>query len=470
MQRALLLFTKVPNPGRVKTRLTGAHGLTPADASDLYSAILLDIFDIMKNLAQSMSVRLYVAYWPENEGSTIRELFGPEQEAKVSFFPQDEKETTAGRIAMALKTAFNDGTDVAALVFGDQAELDEKLLHETFEALEVAASGKEQHLVLGPTCDGGTYLIGLTSGLATWLYSSIDCTSSSKAVSKLIVQARASNLPLTVLEDRVDLDDIDDLNLLKKKTLVSHPRTEAKLKTLPSVSSQESESEVSVVIPTLNEEKSLEATILPIRAQPCTTEIIVVDGGSSDRTLEVANQLADRVIVSSRPGRQHQENLGAMGARGRILLFLHGDAIVPPTLLRSITTSFQNAEVVAGGAHLMYSPPDRFRYRALCAFRDMVSNILGISGMGSSFFIRRETFWLLGGFDEKMNEEAVDMCKRLRGHGKHIMLNEVVQTSARRYERAGFSKTVFAWGLTVVLSYIGVRAVPIEKYVWRIVR
>lgn len=197
----------------------------------------------MKNLAQSMSVRLYVAYWPENEGSTIRELFGPEQEAKVSFFPQDEKETTAGRIAMALRTAFNDGTDVAALVFGDQAELDEKLLHETFEALEVAASGKEQHLVLGPTCDGGTYLIGLTSGLASWLYSSIDCTSSSKAVSKLIVQAGASNLSLTVLEDRVDLDDIDDLNLLKKKTLVSHPRTEAKLKSLPSVSSQESESE-----------------------------------------------------------------------------------------------------------------------------------------------------------------------------------------------------------------------------------
>ncbi len=139
MQRALLLFTKVPNPGRVKTRLTGAHGLTPADASNLYSAILLDIFDIMKNLAQSMSVRLYVAYWPENEGSTIRELFRPEQEAKVSFFPQDEKETTAGRIAMALKTAFNDGTDVAALVFGDQAELDEKLLQETFQALEVAA-------------------------------------------------------------------------------------------------------------------------------------------------------------------------------------------------------------------------------------------------------------------------------------------------------------------------------------------
>jgi uncharacterized protein len=470
MQRALLLFTKVPDPGRVKTRLTGAHGLSPADASNLYSAILLDIFDIMKNLAKSMDLRLYVAYWPANEGSNIRQLLRPDEDTNVTFFPQDEKETTAGKIAFAFRTAFNDGADVAALVFGDQAELDEGLLQETFQTLEAAADKGSKYLVLGPTCDGGTYLIGLTSDLAAWLYESIDCTSSSKAVSKLIVQAKASNLPLTVLDDRVDLDDIDDLKLLRKKTRTSHPRTDTMLRNLPTAISQESESEVSVVIPTLNEEESLEATILPIRAQLCSTEIIVIDGGSSDGTLEVANKLADRVIVSRRAGRQHQENLGAMGARGSILLFLHGDARIPPTLLRSIKTSFQNPEVVAGGAHLMYSPPDRFRYRALCAFRDMVSKILGISGMGSSFFVRRDTFWLLGGFDEKMNEEAVDMCKRLRGHGRHVMLDEVVQTSARRYEKTGFMKTVFAWALTVVLSYIGVHAVQIEKHVWRVVR
>ena len=118
----------------------------------------------------------------------------------------------------------------------------------------------------------------------------------------------------------------------------------------------------------------------------------------------------------------------------------------------------------------MYSSPERFRYRALCVLRDMGSKVLAISGMGASFFIRRETFELLGGFDEGMNEEAVDMCKRLRGLGKHIVLDEVVRTSARRYESSGFIRTVFAWAFTIALSYFGIHAVPIEKYLWRVVR
>ena len=62
----------------------------------------------------------------------------------------------------------------------------------------------------------------------------------------------------------------------------------------------------------------------------------------------------------------------------------------------------------------------------------MGSRILQISGMGSAFFIRRDTFRLLWELDEEMNEEAVDMCKRLRAVGRHVILDEVVPSSARR--------------------------------------
>jgi glycosyltransferase A (GT-A) superfamily protein (DUF2064 family) len=430
----------------------------------------MDIFDIMKELAELMTIRLYVCYAPQNEGTKIRELLGTGEPAKVSFFSQNEKNTTAQRIAVALNTALSDGSDIGVIVFGDQPELDKGLLFEAFRALERAAVRKEQHIVLGPTCDGGTYLIGLTSGLVSWLHSSIDCTNTSKAVSKLVAKAQTAGLPFTLLSERADLDDPDDLRRLKNQPLSNYPRTLAMVKRLPSIWPEEGKNFVSVIIPTLNEEKTLEATILSVRASPSRSEIIVVDGGSDDGTLEIANRLADRAIITSRPGRQHQENVGAKGAKGDVLLFLHADTIVSPTLLQNITASLQDQEVVAGGAHLMYSSPERFRYKALCVLRDVGSKMLAISGMGSSFFIRRETFQMLGGFDEGMNEEAVDICKRLRGLGKHIMLDEVVKTSARRYESSGFVRTVFAWAFTIALSYFGIHAVPVEKYLWRVVR
>jgi glycosyltransferase A (GT-A) superfamily protein (DUF2064 family) len=470
LQKALLLFTKVPQPGRVKTRLLGPHGLSPTKASDLYSAILADIFDIMAELAKSKAVRLYVCYTPQNEEDRIRELLDDHKSVGASFLPQNEEATIAQRISIAFDTVFNRGSDVIVMIFGDQPQLDLKLLLEAFQTLEGAAKRKEQRLVLGPTCDGGTYLIGLTSGLAGWLHSSIDCTSTSKAVSKLLAKAQAVNVSFTLLDERIDLDDLGDLTLLRTRPPINYPRTVAILKTLPSQYTQDMSSVVSVIIPTLNEERTLERTIESVRANRYASEIIVSDGGSRDHTLEIANRLADRVIVTSHRGRQHQENMGARGAKGDTLLFLHADTVIPPTMLGNIITVFQDPGIVAGGAHLMYSSPGRFRYRALCVLRDLGSRILGISGMGSSFFIRKETFQLLYGFDEGMNEEAVDMCKRLRALGKHIMLDEVVQTSARRYERSGFIQTVLAWIITISLSYFGVRAVPIEKYLWRVVR
>jgi glycosyltransferase A (GT-A) superfamily protein (DUF2064 family) len=470
LQKALLLFTKVPQPGRVKTRLLGLHGLSSTKASDLYSAILADIFDIMAELAKSKAAQLYVCYTPQNEEEGIRELLDDHKPVGASFLPQEEEATTAQRIAIAFDTVFDRGSDIVVMIFGDQPQLDLQLLLEAFQTLEGAARRKEQRLVLGPTCDGGTYLIGLTSGLAGWLHTSIDCTSTSKAVSKLLAKAQAVNVSFTLLDERIDLDDLDDLMLLMTRPPINYPRTVTILKTLPSQFTQDMSSVVSVIIPTLNEEQTLERTIESVRANPYPSEIIVSDGCSDDRTLEIANRLADRVIVTGRHGRQHQENLGAKGAKGGTLLFLHADAVIPPTMLENMMKALQDDKIVAGGAHLMYSSPRRFRYRALCVLRDLGSRILGISGMGSSFFIRKETFRLLYGFDEGMNEEAVDMCKRLRALGKHVMLDDVVHTSARRYERLGFVQTVLAWFITISLSYFGIRAVPIEKYLWRVVR
>ncbi len=471
MRKALILFTKVPRPGRVKTRLTGTNGLSPETASSLYTAVLKDIFEMMK-LTQTrlIETQLYVSYSPRDEEPEIRKLLCESKVTEALFFPQTEEATTAQRIALAFDKAFDDENEVAVMIFGDQPELDQELFLEAFQTLERSVGMGEQRLVLGPTCDGGTYLIGLTSGLANWLHTSIDCTYTSKAVSRLVVKARAAALPFSLLDERIDLDDLHDLELLREQGPDNYRNTSSVLKTLPSISADRTEDGIAVIIPTLDEEKALESTIMSIRGQPHLSEIVVVDGGSSDRTLELANLLADRVIITSHPGRQHQENVAANGAKGDVLLFLHADTVASPTLLQSIAQSLQDQTVVAGGARLIYSPPERFRYKALGALRDLGSRMLQISGMGSAFFIRRDAFRLLGGFDEEMNEEAVDICKRLRTLGRHVMLDEVVKGSARRYEQNGFATTLLAWIFTIALSYVGIRAVSIEKFVWRIVR
>jgi GT2 family glycosyltransferase len=158
-----------------------------------------------------------------------------------------------------------------------------------------------------------------------------------------------------------------------------------------------------------------------------------------------------------------------MGAKGDIVLFLHADTLVSPTLLQNIGKTLIDPDVVGGGARLAYVP-HRLRYRALCALRDRVSQRLGIFGMGPSFFVRRRLFHDVGGFDKEINEEGVDMSKRLRRHGRLVMLDEIVQASARRYERSGFLKTLCAWGFTVALSFMGIHGSSIEKYIWRVVR
>ena len=469
MNQALLLFTKVPEPGRVKTRLTeGENALSPEDACKLYSAILLDVIGVLADVANAVNARLYVAYTPPEREDEIRQILS-ERTVPVSFFAQ-EGGTTSERIVHAFQTAFANGEDVAVLVFGDQPALSKQVLLDAIQALQPSAKGENPHLVLGPTCDGGTYLIGLTSKLRSWISGAIDCTNSSKAVSRLVLRSFSGQLPCTLLEELIDLDDLLDLELLLSKPPMNSPRTVKVLESLKKGRMSSAGTEISVVIPTLNEEGTLERSIRSLRAQLLPPkEIVVVDCGSHDRTLQIANESADRVVIVNRCGRGYQENVGAMGAKGDILLFLHADTLVSPTLLQSIAKSLVDPNVVGGGARLAYVPR-RLRYRALCALRDRVSQRLSIFGMGPSFFVRRRLFHDVGGFDEEINEEGVDMSKRLRMHGRLVMLDEVVQTSARRYEHSGFFKTLCAWGFTVALSFLGIHGGSIEKHIWRIVR
>jgi len=203
---------------------------------------------------------------------------------------------------------------------------------------------------------------------------------------------------------------------------------------------------ISVVIPALDEEASLPATIRSCReAGEC--EVIVADGGSGDGTMEVARRLADRVVAAD-PGRARQMNAGAASARGDVLLFLHADTLLPPCGLDAIRHALRDPNVVGGAFRVALRPsPGAGTYvRTMLALTGRMINLRSAvtrSRTGDqSVFLRAEAFRKLGGYPGIPLMEDVELSRAMRRTGRTVLLPQRVVTSGRRWEAWGPVRTV----------------------------
>ena len=211
---------------------------------------------------------------------------------------------------------------------------------------------------------------------------------------------------------------------------------------------------ISIIIPALDEEESIAPAIRSCReAGPC--EVIVVDGGSRDRTVEVARGAADAAISASR-GRAVQMNAGAAVARGEVLLFLHADTLLPVGSVASVLGALRDPAVI-GGAF-------RVRLAASSGAGPYVRATLGITGRmigaragvaraftgDQAIFVRAEAFRSLGGYPEIPLMEDVELSRRMRRAGKTVLLPLRVESSGRRWEAWGPLRTVlFMWRIRI---------------------
>ncbi len=199
--------------------------------------------------------------------------------------------------------------------------------------------------------------------------------------------------------------------------------------------------QLSIIIPVLDEAPGITealTALAPLRARGA--EVIVVDGGSSDATIEIARPLADRVIAAPR-GRAAQMNAGAAAARGDVLMFLHADTRLPLDAdrlvydgLRTSGRAWGRFDVAIEGAH--------FLLPVIAAFMNMRSRLSGIATGDQALFVRREIFTAVGGFPEIALMEDLALSKRLKRVSQPLNLRARVATSGRRWEKNGVIRTV----------------------------
>lgn len=209
--------------------------------------------------------------------------------------------------------------------------------------------------------------------------------------------------------------------------------------------------EVSVVVPTYNEERGIEATLRSLSSQTIPRsayEIIVVDGHSTDRTREVAARLADRVILQIGRGVGGARNDGAAVARGRIIVHTDGDAVVPPDWLENILSLFRGDIVCVCGPDSPREAEGRYRalYGIFNAFSYLASKVGFIWTRGSNTAVRRDAFMVVGGYSDLPILDDGELGLRLRKVGRLVYSPRVrVKVSMRRFKKQGIRSLFTLW-------------------------
>ncbi len=211
---------------------------------------------------------------------------------------------------------------------------------------------------------------------------------------------------------------------------------------------------ISIIIPTLNEERVIGETLCGLDGSDIA-EIIVVDGGSEDATVEIAMAAGTRVL-RERANRGRQQNAGAAHASGDILLFLHADTSLPRGFECQVRETLSGVRVCAG-AFRFGTDQGGWRMRVVEWMVDLRSRLIELPYGDQAIFLRTETFRGLGGFAEIPLMEDLDLVRRLKRVGRVALADGTAVTSARRWKQEGFLRLTWTHQLCILGYYLGVR-------------
>jgi rSAM/selenodomain-associated transferase 2 len=216
--------------------------------------------------------------------------------------------------------------------------------------------------------------------------------------------------------------------------------------------------EISVIIPTFNEEQTIEKTLEALSRLQNVSEVVIVDGGSADRTVEIVENYKRlknlRLVKFGIASRGRQMHEGTKHAAGDIFWFIHADTRPVQGSGRQIKALMRYKEVVGGNFNVVFNGTSRWA-RFLTWLYPYLRSI-GLVYGDSAIFARRSVYERIKGFRPYPLFEDVDLYKRLLKRGDFVHVNLPVTTSSRRFENRSFFWTFAKWSVFQGLYWVGV--------------
>ncbi|MFN0087703.1 MAG: TIGR04283 family arsenosugar biosynthesis glycosyltransferase [Blastocatellia bacterium] len=221
---------------------------------------------------------------------------------------------------------------------------------------------------------------------------------------------------------------------------------------------------ISIVIPVLNEEQGIAGTLHAL-VEGGAGEILVVDGGSRDRTIEIARSFpAVSLVEGPEANRGLQMNAGARAARGEVLFFLHADVTPPPGAIDSIRRAMKDDRVAGGCFQIRFPERSPRSLRAVAWGINLRTRWFRTATGDQGIFLRRELFDALGGFQHLPLMEDIALFQELKRRGAVAVLEAKLEISPRRWLKHGVWRTVLLMYLLRAGYWIGIPPATLKRF------
>lgn len=413
----LIIFTRYPVPEKTKTRLIPDLG--PAAAADVHRKLAENIIEEGKTVQGQIELDLEICY----TGGSIRQM--QKWLGNNLQYTEQEDGDLGLRMFSALKRSLSEGFEKVVLIGTDLPGQVTDHIKTAFNDLN------KKDVVIGPATDGGYWLVGMKSPHN--IFKGISWGKDSVLRQTLSV-AEKKGLSVALIDPVNDIDTLEDLYRWNPSGEWNNPY-------------------LSVIIPVLNEGAGIKEVIEGVI--DADAEIIVSDGGSSDNTVNLAEELGVKVIKSP-TGRSLQMNAGAAATSGNNLLFLHADTMVPENYVTLIFESLMDKKPVAG-AFRFKTDMNNPLMRIIEFTANLRSRLLKLPYGDQGIFISKANFERAGGYPKVPVAEDIFFIRNLKKFARIKTITENSVTSARRWRKHGFLKTTFVNVVIFFGCYMGVK-------------